>query len=156
MYATGFHANRYLWPIEITGRDGISLGDQWSDDPMAYLGISVPNFPNLFVMYGPGTNLASGGSMIFHAECQMTYIMGCLGELLVGGHRSMDIRSDVHDDYNDRLQAELDKTVWTHPSIKHSWYRNESGKIRILSPWRLVDYWTWTKAPDPDEYVFTD
>lgn len=156
VYATGFHANRYLWPMEITGRDGISLSDQWGDDPMAYLGVTVPNFPNLFIMYGPGTNLASGGSMIFHAECQMTYIMGCLGELLVGGHSAMEIRQEVHDDYNDRLQDELDLMVWSHPSIRHSWYRNDSGKIRILSPWRLVDYWTWTKAPDPDEYVFTE
>ncbi len=156
VYATGFHANRYLWPIEITGRDDILLGDQWGDDPMAYLGMTVPNFPNLFIMYGPGTNLASGGSLIFHAECQVSYIMGCLRELLVEGHRSMEVRRHIHDDYNERLQTELDRTVWTHPSIEHSWYRNDSGTIRILSPWRLLDYWTWTKAPDPDDYVFTD
>ena len=154
VYATGFHANRYLWPIEIVGRDGAVLAEQWGDAPTAYLGITVPNFPNLFVMYGPGTNLASGGSMIFHAECQIRYIMGCLDELLGGGHDSMEIRPEVHDAYNERLQAELDQMVWSHPSIRHSWYRAADGRIYILSPWRLVDYWDWTREPDPAEFTF--
>jgi 4-hydroxyacetophenone monooxygenase len=155
VYASGFHANRYLWPMEITGRDGVVLSEQWGDAPTAYLGITVPNFPNLFVMYGPGTNLASGGSMIFHAECQMRYIMGCIGELLVGGHQTIECRQEVHDDYNVRLQAELDQMVWSHPSIAHSWYRNDEGRIYILSPWRLVDYWSWTREPDPADFDFS-
>ncbi len=86
VYATGFQANRFLWPMEIVGRDGAVLAEQWGDEPTAYLGITVPNFPNLFCLYGPGTNLASGGSLIFHSECQMRYISGCLHELLAGGH----------------------------------------------------------------------
>ncbi len=147
IYATGFHANRYLWPMEIVGRDGVVLAEQWGDRPTAYLGITVPNFPNLFCMYGPGTNLAHGGSLIFHSECQITYIMGCLEALLDGAHRSIECRAEVHDEYNDRLQAELDRMVWSHPSIRHSWYRNDEGRIYILSPWRLVDYWTWTREP---------
>jgi 4-hydroxyacetophenone monooxygenase len=152
VYATGFHANRYLWPMEIVGRDGAVLSEQWGDEPTAYLGIAVPNFPNLFCLYGPGTNLAHGGSLIFHSECQIRYVMGLIGALVEGGHRSVEVRRDVHDDYNDRLQAELDTMVWSHPSIRHSWYRNESGKIFILSPWRLVDYWSWTARPDVDEF----
>jgi len=152
VYATGFHANRYLWPMEIVGRDGAVLSEQWGDEPTAYLGIAVPNFPNLFCLYGPGTNLAHGGSLIFHSECQIRYVMGLIGALVEGGHRSVEVRRDVHDDYNDRLHAELDTMVWSHPSIRHSWYRNESGKIFILSPWRLVDYWSWTARPDVDEF----
>ena len=155
VYATGFHANRYLWPMEIVGRDGVVLADQWGDEPTAYLGITVPNFPNLFCLYGPGTNLAHGGSLIFHSECQVRYVMGCLGALLEGGHRSIEVRPEVHDDYNDRLQAELDTMVWSHPSIRHSWYRNDSGRIYILSPWRLVDYWAWTRRPELDDFILT-
>ena len=146
--ATGFHANRYLWPMEIVGRDGTVLSEQWGDRPTALLGITVPNFPNLFCLYGPGTNLASGGSLIFHSECQVRYVMGCLAELLDGTHRAIECRQDAHDAYNERLQAELATMVWSHPSIRHSWYRNDEGEIYILSPWRLVDYWAWTKAPD--------
>ena len=58
VFATGFHANRFLWPMEIVGRDGVTLRERWGDEPRAYLGITVPGFPNLFCLYGPGTNLA--------------------------------------------------------------------------------------------------
>jgi 4-hydroxyacetophenone monooxygenase len=152
VYATGFHANRYLWPMEIVGRGGAVLAEQWGDEPTAYLGITVPNFPNLFCLYGPGTNLAHGGSLVFHAECQIRYIMGCIGAV-IPGPASIECRQSVHDEYNRRLQAELDTMVWSHPSIRHSWYRNAEGRIYILSPWRLVDYWRWTRAPDLGDFV---
>jgi 4-hydroxyacetophenone monooxygenase len=156
VYATGFHANRYLWPMRIVGRDGVVLGDQWGDRPTAYLGITIPNFPNLFCLYGPGTNLAHGGSLIFHSECQIRYVMGCLAELISGQHSAIECRQDVHDSYNERLQAELDTMVWSHPSIRSSWFRNDEGRIYILSPWRLVDYWSWTREPDLDDFLLTD
>ena len=152
VYATGFHANKYLWPMDIIGRDGVVLGEQWGERPTALLGITVPNFPNLFCLYGPGTNLASGGSLIFHSECQVRYVMGCLERLLDGEHHTIEVRQDAHDEYNQRLQEQLAKMVWSHPSIKSSWYRNEDGEIYILSPWRLVDYWAWTKEPDPGHF----
>ncbi len=156
VYATGFEANRFLWPMEIVGRDGAVLAEQWGDEPTAYLGITVPNFPNLFCLYGPGTNLASGGSMIFHSECQMRYVSGCLHELIAGDHQAMEPRREVHDAYQDRLQAEMEQMVWSHPSIRHSWYKNDDGRIYILSPWRLVDYWDWTREPDVEDFVLTD
>jgi 4-hydroxyacetophenone monooxygenase len=155
VFATGFHANRYLWPMEIVGRDGTVLGEQWGDEPTAYLGITIPNFPNLFCLYGPGTNLASGGSLIFHSECQMRYVLGCLALVLEQGARAIECTAEAHDEYNDRLQAELAQMVWSHPSIRHSWYRNDAGRIFILSPWRLVDYWSWTRAPDPGAFTLT-
>jgi 4-hydroxyacetophenone monooxygenase len=155
VFATGFHANRYLWPMEIVGRNGVALADQWGERPTAYLGITIPNFPNLFCLYGPGTNLAHGGSLIFHSECQIRYVMGCITALLAGGHGSIECRQEIHDAYNRRLQDELDTMVWSHPSIRHSWYRNAEGRIYILSPWRLVDYWRWTRAPALDEFVLT-
>ncbi|MGZ4795545.1 MAG: flavin-containing monooxygenase [Acidimicrobiia bacterium] len=157
VYATGFQANKFLWPMRIEGRDGVVLSEQWGDEPTAYLGITVPNFPNLFCMYGPGTNLAHGGSLIFHSECQMRYITGCLRELLArGDHSSMEPRQDVHDEYAERTQQELEGLVWSQPSIRHSWFKNRSGRIRVLSPWRLVDYWSWTREPDPADFVVRD
>ena len=90
VYATGFQANKMLWPMTIVGRDGEILSERWGERPSAYLGITVPGFPNFFCMYGPGTNLAHGGSLIFHSECQMRYITECLELLIAGGHRSME------------------------------------------------------------------
>ncbi len=153
IYASGFHANKYLWPMEITGRDGAVLSEQWGDEPTAYLGITVPNFPNMFCLYGPGTNLAHGGSLIFHSECQIRYVMGALDALISGEYRSIECRSDVCEEYTQRTQAELRTMVWSHPSISHSWFRNPSGDIFILSPWRLVDYWNWTKEPNLSEFL---
>lgn len=155
VYATGFDANRYLWPMEITGRGGAVLAEQWGDEPRAYMGITVPNFPNLFIMYGPGTNLASAGSMIFHAECQMHYITECLAELIGGDNDAMECRQEVHDFYNDALQAELATMVWSHDSIRSSWYQNDSGEIYILSPWRLHKYWSMTKRVRLDDYTLS-
>jgi 4-hydroxyacetophenone monooxygenase len=155
IYATGFHANRFLWPMEITGRGGVKLREQWGDDPSAYLGITVPNFPNLFCIYGPGTNLAHGGSLIFHSECQVRYIMGCLKALLETGRSAIECKQDVHDAYDRKLQKALEGMVWSHPSIERSWYRNAQGRVTVLSPWRLLDYWQWTQQPDLDEFVLS-
>lgn len=151
VFATGFHANRFLWPIEVTGRDGVKLAERWGDDPRAYLGITVPDFPNLFCLYGPNTNLAHAGSIIFHSECQVRYVMGCIEGLLARGARTLDCRPEVHDAFNARLDEALAKTVWSHPGMS-SWYKNAHGRVTTTSPWRLLDYWRWTREPDFDDY----
>ncbi len=154
VFATGFQATQVLWPMTITGRDGADLREGWGERPSAHLGITVPGYPNFFCMYGPGTNLASGGSLIFHSECQMRYISQCLDRLIAGGHRSMEPRQDVTDDWVRRSQAEMRKMVWSQPSIEHSFYKNAYGEVYTLSPWRLVDYWSWTRVPDFEDFVF--
>jgi 4-hydroxyacetophenone monooxygenase len=148
VYATGFLATRALFPMAITGRDGTDLRAMWGERPAAYLGITVPGFPNLFCMYGPGTNLVHGGSLIFHSECQMRYITQCIEALIDGDHRTMEPRQDRYDDWHERTQAEIKTYVWSHPSIEHSFFKNSYGEIHGLSPWRLVDYWAWTREPD--------
>jgi 4-hydroxyacetophenone monooxygenase len=154
-YATGFRHNDYLWPMTITGRDGVTLREQWGDEPTAYLGITVPNFPNLFCLYGPGTNLAHGGSLIFQSECQMQYVMAALHELLAGGHHSLEPRAAVHDEYSQRYQSEIAQMVWAHWSVTHSHYKNPDGKVFTLSPWPIPQYWEWTNSFEPSDYVFT-
>ncbi|MDG2025679.1 MAG: NAD(P)/FAD-dependent oxidoreductase [Acidimicrobiales bacterium] len=155
VYATGFHHNRFLWPMDITGRRGVTLAEHWGEEPTAYLGITVPEFPNLFCMYGPGTNLAHGGSLIFHSECQITYVMGCIEQLLRGGHALMEPKQEVHDEFEDRRNREIHQMVWSHWSIQHTHFKNPDGKIFTLSPWPIHNYQQWTKRPDPADYVFT-
>ena len=151
VFATGFHANRFLWPMDIVGRDGTSLRETWGDDPFAYLGITVPRFPNLFCLYGPGTNLAHAGSIIFHSECQVRYVMGCLRALLRDGHASIECRKDVAAEYERRRLEATERTVWAHAGTR-SWYKNDAGRVTTVSPWRLVDYWGWTREPDLSDY----
>jgi 4-hydroxyacetophenone monooxygenase len=152
-YATGFRHNEFLAPMSIYGRHGISLREQWGDEPSAYLGITVPNFPNLFCLYGPGTNLAHGASLFFHSECQMRYTMDAIRQVLAAGGHTIEVRKDVHDEYIARHQEEIGQLVWSHPSITHSHYKNPAGKIFTLSPWKMETYWDWTKTADLDDFV---
>lgn len=154
IYATGFRHNDYLFPMTVIGRDGADLRAQWGEEPTAYLGISIPNFPNLFCLYGPGTNLAHGASLIFQSECQVNYVMSAIHELLVRGSSSMEPKPAVHDAYVDRYVSEINQMVWAHPSVKFSHFKNADGRIFTLSPWPIPEYWRWTRAVDPADYEF--
>jgi 4-hydroxyacetophenone monooxygenase len=150
--ATGFQADRMTWPMVVTGRRGQTLRDRWGeDDPRAYLGITVPDFPNFFMMYGPNTNLAHGGSAIFHSECQTRYALLALRDLIEGGSRSMDCRPEVHDRFNELVDAKHAGMVWAHRGVG-SWYKNRRGRVFATSPWRLVDYWNMTRRFEPGDY----
>lgn len=152
LYATGFETDRFLWPMEIKGRGGRLLSEQWGIEPSAYLGITVPNFPNFYCMYGPGTNLAFGGSLIFNGECQIRYIMECLKTLVQSESESMECKPEVHADYQRRFRELHAKLIWEHDSIKTSFYQNAEGKVTLLWPWKILDMWRWTKEVNSDEY----
>jgi 4-hydroxyacetophenone monooxygenase len=150
--ATGFEPGRMLWPMDIRGRSGTPLADVWAgDDPKAYLGLTVPDYPNLFVLTGPNTGLAHGGSLIFVSECQVRYVTAMLREMLEQGLSEVEVRRPVHDRYNDRVDAEHAELVWTHPGMRN-WYRNDRGRVFSPMPWRLVDYWKMTHQPDLADY----
>jgi 4-hydroxyacetophenone monooxygenase len=154
IWATGFHHTRVLWPIDIVGREGQHLSELWGERPAAYLGMTVPDFPNLFLMYGPGTHLAHGASLIFNSECQMHYISQCLAELADGGHRTMEPLPEKLEDWHRRHQEEMSMLVWSQPSIEHSYFKNADGEIHTVMPFRVVDYWHWTRQMDPADYTF--
>ncbi|MEZ5135710.1 MAG: NAD(P)/FAD-dependent oxidoreductase [Acidimicrobiales bacterium] len=153
VWATGFRPNDYLVPMRVVGRDGVDLHEAWDGRPRALYGIAVPGFPNFFMLYGPGTNLASGGSIIAASEAEMTAIDGCLRLLVEGGHRTIEPTEAAYDAWFERNQAELRTMVWASPHIEHNYYRNANGEVHTLNPFRFVDYWAWTRSVDPDDYV---
>lgn len=150
--ATGFHAGRFLWPMQIVGKGGVRLEDRWEggENPRAHVGITVPDFPNFFCLYGPNTNPVVG-SVIFMLECQTRYVMGCLRTMLEGGVRELDCRHAAHDAYNERLDAEMESMVWRHPKV-HSYYNNAKGRVITNVPWTMYDYWSMTREPDLADY----
>lgn len=152
-YATGFRHNDFLASMDVTGRGGVSLREQWGDEPTAYLGVIVPNFPNLFCMYGPGTNLAHSASLFFHSEYQMSFAIEAMHAVLAAGAGSIEVRPDVHDTYAAWHQGEISQLVWAHPAITHSHYKNPAGKVYTLSPWPLDQYRELTETLRPEEYV---
>lgn len=154
-FATGFRHNDFLASMEVTGRGGVSLHEQWGDEPTAYLGITIANFPNLFCVYGPGTNLAAGASLFYHSEFQVHYAMEAIRRTLTLGAQTCEVTSEAHDRYATFYQAEIGQMVWSHPSITHSHYKNNAGKVFTLSPWPLDLYWEWTRSVDDKDYTFT-
>lgn len=150
--ATGFEAAKMLGSMTVLGRSGKPLAETWADDdPRAYLGIAVPDYPNLFITYGPNTGLAHGGSLIFVIECQVRYITMLLRDMIERDIAGLEVRRDVHDQFIDRVDAEHAELVWTHPGM-NNWYRNRAGRVFGPMPFRLVDYWSLTREPDLAHY----
>jgi 4-hydroxyacetophenone monooxygenase len=152
IYGTGFHASKFLTPMQVKGRDGVDLHERWGGDARAYLGLTIPGFPNLFLMYGPNTNIVVNGSIIYFSECEAHYIVESVRMLLESGKRSMDCRPEVHDAYNDRIDAANRLRAWGASSV-NSWYKNEQGRVTQNWPFALLEFWQQTREPNPDDYV---
>ena len=152
VYGTGFQASKFLTPMKVTGRGGADMHEQWDGDARAYLGITMPNFPNFFFLYGPNTNIVVNGSIVYFSECEVQYVLECLKFLLESGRQAIDCRADVHDAYNERIDAGNLKRAWGVSSVP-SWYKSESGRVAQNWPFTLLEYWQQTKRMDPADYV---
>lgn len=127
VYATGFETTQWKWSVDVTGAGGLKLADAWADGPDSYLGLTVAGFPNLFILYGPNTNLGHN-SITFMIEQQVAYAIQALDGLAARGGRAMCVSKDAQDRFQARLQADLGSTTWADPAC-HSWYKNDAGKI---------------------------
>ncbi|KDF00152.1 4-hydroxyacetophenone monooxygenase [Mycolicibacterium aromaticivorans JS19b1 = JCM 16368] len=155
VYATGFRATEVLYPMQITGRDGVELRASWGERPAAYLGITVPGFPNFFMLYGPGNHLAHGGSLIFNSELQMRYVNSCLADIVENDWKAVEPTAEATEAWHRKHQDEINQMVWAHPSIEHSYFKNRDGEIHTVSPWRLPVYWNAIRTPDWSNFVVT-
>lgn len=135
IYGTGFTATDFLAPMKITGRGGKDLADEWTEGAHAYFGLTVPDFPNLLMMYGPNTN-TGGGSIIFFLEVQAAYIRAFVDHVRRAGLPHA-VRREVEADYDRRVQGRLADSVWTACS---SWYRNASGRVSTNWPYLGITY----------------
>ena len=106
VFATGFETTEWHWSLDVTGRDGIRLSEAWKDGPEAYLGLTVSGFPNLFMLYGPNTNLGHN-SITFMLERQSEYITQALVEMERRGFAAIEPLRDVQDRFNREQQAAL-------------------------------------------------
>jgi 4-hydroxyacetophenone monooxygenase len=154
IFGTGFEASNFLAPMKVTGRGGLDLHEHWRGDARAYLGITIPGFPNLFCLYGPNTNIVINGSIIYFSECGVRYILGCIGRLLREGRRALEVKREVHDRFNAAVDAENRRMAWGRSTV-NSWYKNELGRVAQNWPFTLLDYWQRTRQPDPDDYAWS-
>lgn len=149
IYGTGFKATDFLTPMTITGRDGIALNDAWKDGAEAYLGITVNGFPNLFMLYGPNTNLGHN-SIIYMLESQIHYVQQCIAAIDSQKLRSLEVRSFVQVSFNNIVQSKISDTVWNKGC--HSWYKTESGKNTNNWPGFTFNYRRQTDKLDLNDY----
>jgi 4-hydroxyacetophenone monooxygenase len=151
--ATGFDVAKMLGSLEVYGRDGRSLGEEWGqDDPRAYLGVTVPGYPNFFLTVGPNSapNHAAGQNLI--SETQVHYIIECLDLMRDNEAATIEPTLEAFEAWNDKVDARMQQMIWTHPKA-NSYYNNSKGRVFLSFPWRLVDYWTWTRSPERDAFV---
>ena len=152
--ATGFRAVEYLASMEVVGRKGRVLREFWGKEgARAYLGATIPGFPNFFMLLGPNVGLGHGGSIIKVVELQVDHILSILERLFDQGAASVEVRPAVYERYNARVDAAHQRMVWTHPGTAN-WYRNSEGRVVVITPWRNDDFWRMTRQANPDEYVF--
>jgi 4-hydroxyacetophenone monooxygenase len=150
--STGFKVTEMAARLNIRGRDGENLKEVWANDnPTAYLGLTVPGFPNFFCMLGPNSGPAHGGSVIFQSECQSRYITACLVDMIEHGVAAIDVSQEAHDRYVREVDQEHQQLIWTHPGMT-TYYRNSRGRVFSAMPWRFVDYWAMTHDPDLSQY----
>jgi cation diffusion facilitator CzcD-associated flavoprotein CzcO len=147
IYGTGFRTTDFMFPMEVTGAGGRSLAEAWKGGAHAHLGIAVPGFPSLYVMYGPNTN-TSGGSIIAYLEAQAGYIRQAL-ELQRDRAAALSVRPEVEAASDREVQARFAGTAWTRCD---SWYRDESGRIVTNWPGYMREYLEQTKRLDPGDF----
>ncbi len=148
---TGFKSHDFVVPMEVVGRGGRTLAKAWGDVPRAYLGITVPGFPNLFLIYGPNTNGGSG-SVIYAVECAMRHVIAGIRELERARASTLEVRPEAAEAFDRELRDALAGTVW-HSGCTN-WYVDENGNDPNQWPWLWTNYRRRTARLDPAAYEF--
>lgn len=151
VYATGYHLD-FLSAIDIRGRDGRTLVDEWGDSPAAYRGGTVPGFPNLFINSAPNYSPGHGAGANFSMEVMAHYIIECLQLMALRDVTTMEVTRRAYDDYVAGIDDTMAGTVWCHTPNAHTYYRSGSGRVVVASPYRLVDLWHQHRAPVAEHF----
>ena len=154
--ATGFNVAEMLNTFEMKGRGGLSVRDAWRDDePRAYLGTTVRDFPNLFTLYGPNLQPGHGGSMFTTLEMQVRYAVDLISQMGEKGLGEIECKCDVESDYNKHLDQSMDKMVWAHPMVR-TYAKNASGRCVAFIPYLNVDFYDMTKTANLGDFDVFD
>jgi len=152
IYATGYYLD-FLSTIDIRGRDGRKLADEWGDSPRAYRGGTVPGFPNLFINSAPNYSPGHGAGANFSMEVLAHYIIECLHLMALRGATTMEVTQQAYDDYVAGIDDAMAGTVWCHTPNAHTYYRSGSGRVVVATPYRLVDLWHQHRAPIEEHFA---
>lgn len=152
VYATGYHLD-FLSTIDVRGRDGKKLVDEWGDSPRSYRGGTVPGFPNLFTMSAPNYSPGHGAGANFSMEVLAHYILECLQLMALRGASTMEVTPRAYENYVAAIDEAMSATVWCHTPSAHTYYRSGSGRVVVATPYRLVDVWQQHRAPVEEDFT---
>ncbi len=142
--ATGFQVAKYLWPADYLGRDGVSVHDFWSKDgPRAYISMMVPEFPNMFMLYGPNSQPVSGGTGLpIWYVIWAAYAARCMVRVIEEGKSAVEVKAEAYERYNDALDIESQKLILLQEegAPDKNYYVNEFGRLQVNAPWYGPDY----------------
>lgn len=155
VYATGFRAQDFLYPIQVSGRNGTSLHEYWDGDAKAYATMMVPNFPNMFIMLGPNSGLAANGSIIFMSECQAHYILECIQLTGEKSGDSIEVDYKSYEAFNEYMDSSNAQRAWGIPGVS-TWYQNSKGRVSQNWPNSLAEYWRMTRMPNQDHLLIRE
>jgi cation diffusion facilitator CzcD-associated flavoprotein CzcO len=147
--ATGFASHDFVAPMEIAGRGGRSLAEEWDEVARAYLGLSVPGFPNMFLLYGPNTN-GGTGSVVNTLECGIRHVLAALNEMEHSQTSRIEISAAAATSFDRELRVALAKTVW-HSGC-NNWYVDKTGNDPSNWPWLWSAYRRRTCELEPGAY----
>jgi cation diffusion facilitator CzcD-associated flavoprotein CzcO len=149
VFATGFDSQALVAPMRVRGAEGRALEEAWQEGPYAHLGLTVPGFPNLFLLYGPNTNLGHN-SIIFMMEAQIAHVLGCLDELDRHGARTIEVRPEAARAFDRHTQERLRSSVFTQGCS--SWYQSPTGRVVNNWPGSATEYWRTVRRPETRDF----
>ncbi len=152
IYATGYHLD-FLSTVDIRGRSGKKLSEEWGNSPRSYRGGTVPGFPNLFVNSAPNYSPGHGAGANFSMEVMAHYVIECLQLMALRGATTMEVTQQAYDDYVAAIDEAMAGTVWCHTPKAHTYYRSGSGRVVVATPYRLVDVWRQHRAPIEEHFT---
>ena len=153
VFATGFRPSDYLDGIEIVGRDGVELHDYWAGDARAHNGVTVPGFPNFYLLYGPNVGGVVAGSLHFMLERASEYALKSVREVLERGVKGIDVTPEALDCFVAWVDQENRQMAWGQPYVR-SWYQNPFGRVSQVWPYTNAEYWTITESVDPEDHEY--
>ncbi|MCU0072546.1 NAD(P)/FAD-dependent oxidoreductase [Pseudomonas koreensis] len=153
IWSTGYDATDGVISYPVSGKNGVQLRDVWAQYPRAYLGTSLPDFPNLFIVTGPNTGIGHT-SALFIIESQMNYILDCIRTLQAKGLRSIEVRPEAERTYTQMIHREMERTVWKTGGC-HSWYQSRSGHVIAMFPGFSFSYHRLTRALKPADHILS-
>ena len=143
VYSTGYDATDGVISYSVEGRGGQTLQSAWAEFPRAYLGTSMPGFPNLFVVTGPNTGIGHTSAIVI-IEAQMDYIMNSIRAVQRSNSKTIEVNRDAEKRYTEHIHSEMERTVWKSGGC-NSWYQSKSGHVIAMFPGFSFTYRRWTR-----------